>query len=155
MAQLEEIRRRASVAMGLAPDAEAAALQIATPKVAMVGPASCYEDLAGTQHAPQTQDLQIRMISGGQAHRAVPMTGTLALACAAIVENSVVAGCIAKGADPLNLRIGTPSGIVTVGATRDPVTGAIGAIRILRTQRRLMDGHIYVSLPAAPVLPQI
>ena len=152
MAQLEEIRRRASVAMGLAPDAKAAALQIATPKVAMVGPAASYQDLAGTRHAPQTQDLQIRMISAGQAHRAVPMTGTLALACAAIIENSVVAGCIAKGADPLNLRIGTPSGIVTVGATHDRATGAIAAVRILRTQRRLMDGHIYVSLPASPVL---
>ena len=155
MAQLEEIRRRASVAMGLTPNAEAAALQIATPKVAMVGPASCYEDLAGAQHAPQTQDLQIRMISGGQAHRAVPMTGTLALACAAVIKNSVVAGCIAEGADPLNIRIGTPSGIVTVGATHNPATGAVGGVRIFRTQRRLMDGHIYVSLPAVPVLPQI
>ena len=152
MARLDEIRRRASVAMGLAPDAKAAALQIATPKVAMVGPAASYEDLAGTRHALQTQDLQIRMISAGQAHRAVPMTGTLALACAAIIENSVVAAYIAKGADPLNLRIGTPSGIVTVGATHDRTTGAIAAVRILRTQRRLMDGHIYVSLPVAPVL---
>lgn len=154
MAQLEEIRRRASVAMGLAPDPEAAALQIATPKVAMVGPTASYADLAGTQHTPQTHDLQIRMISAGQAHRAVPMTGTLALACAAIIENSVVAGCITKGTDPLNLRIGTPSGIVTVGATHDRATGAIAAVRILRTQRRLMDGHIYVSLPADPALPQ-
>ncbi len=141
--------------MGLTPNAEAAALQIATPKVAMVGPASCYEDLAGAQHAPQTQDLQIRMISARQAHRAAPMTGALVLACAAVIKNSVVAGCIAEGADPLNLRIGTPSGIVTVGTTHNPATGAVGGVRIFRTQRRLMDGHIYVSLPAAPVLPQI
>ncbi|WP_295806491.1 PrpF domain-containing protein [uncultured Nitratireductor sp.] len=149
MARLEDIRRQASVAMGLTPDPEAAAQRIATPKVAMVGPAADYEDLSGIIHPASAQDLQIRMISAGQAHRAVPVTGALALACAAVVDGSVVADCISQGADPLNLRIGTPSGIVTVGATCDPRSGEIEAARILRTQRRLMDGHIYLPMPSA------
>lgn len=144
MARLEEIRCLASVAMGLTPDPAAARARIATPKVAMVGSPADYEDLAGTGHAAQGHDLQIRMISAGQAHRAVPVTGALALACAGAVDGSVVNGQIAPGGDLQSLRIATPSGIVTVGATRDPDTGTITAARILRTQRRLMDGRVYV-----------
>jgi 2-methylaconitate cis-trans-isomerase PrpF len=144
MARLEDIRQQASLAMGLTDTRDAAERRIATPKVAMVGPAASYEDLSGQSHSAQTHDLQIRMISAGQAHRAVPVTGALALACAAVLEASVVAGLRADGVDPQMLRIGTPSGIVTVGATLDPETQTITAARILRTQRRLMDGHVYV-----------
>ncbi|WP_367716058.1 PrpF domain-containing protein [Nitratireductor sp. GISD-1A_MAKvit] len=144
MARLEDIRRQASVMMGLSADPAAAAARIATPKIAMVGAAADYTDLSGNAHPAADQDLQIRMISAGQAHRAVPVTGALALACAAVVEGSVVAACLSSGSDPLNLRIATPSGIVTVGATRDEESGVISAARIVRTQRRLMDGHICI-----------
>ncbi len=144
MDRLEDIRRQASVMMGLSSDLQAAEQRIATPKVAMVGPAAGYRDIAGITHSAEAQDLQIRMISAGQAHRAVPVTGALALACAAVVNGSVVSACLSQAADPLNLRIGTPSGIVTVGATRDAESGVISAARIVRTQRRLMDGHVYI-----------
>ncbi|PTW46592.1 PrpF domain-containing protein [Rhodovulum kholense] len=149
MDRLEEIRQRASVAMRLAPDMAAAAARIATPKVAMVGPPAAYRDLSGQIHPAEGHDLQIRMISAGQAHRAVPVTGALALASAAVLPGSVVAGQCGPAADPEKLRIGTPSGIVTVGATRDPASGQILAARILRTQRRLMDGRVYAPCPAA------
>lgn len=151
MAQLEEIRRLASVKMGLTPDLEAAAKRIATPKVAMVCKPAAYADLAGASHPLEAQDLQIRMISAGQAHRAVPMTGALALACAAVIDGSIVADCVADGANPMSLRIGTPSGIVTVGATRDSATGVITEAHILRTQRRLMNGHVLVPRCAASI----
>ncbi|WP_010139464.1 PrpF domain-containing protein [Oceanicola sp. S124] len=144
MARLEDIRCQASVAMGLTPDLGAAAARIATPKVAMVGRPQSYQDLSSAPHAPESHDLQIRMISAGQAHRAVPVTGALALACAAAIEGSVVQRQIAEGGDPQTLRIGTPSGIVSVGASRDLATGDITAARILRTQRRLMDGRVHV-----------
>lgn len=144
MARLEDIRQQASLAMGLTETREAAERRIATPKVAMVGAAAQYDDLSGQSHSAQTHDLQIRMISAGQAHRAVPVTGALALACAAVLEASVVADLRADGVDPQRLRIGTPSGCVTVGATLDPKTQTITAARILRTQRRLMDGYVYV-----------
>ena len=98
-------------------------------------------DLAGT--------LSIGPVKHFASRQILTLTGALALACAAVVDGSVVNACISKGADPLNLRIGTPSGIVTVGATRDPESGVISVARILRTQRRLMDGHIYVPHPAA------
>ncbi|WP_163849163.1 PrpF domain-containing protein [Pseudooceanicola aestuarii] len=148
MDRLEEIRSRASVAMGLTADPDAARARIATPKVAMVGPAADYADLSGHAHGAAGHDLQIRMISAGQAHRAVPVTGALALACAGAIPGTVVAAQLAAGVDPLALRIGTPSGIVSVGASRAADSGAITAARILRTQRRLMDGRVYVPRPA-------
>ncbi|WP_425089681.1 PrpF domain-containing protein [Stappia sp.] len=147
MARLEEIRCAASVRMGLTGDLDAAARRMATPKVAMVGKAGAYRDLSGTLHPAESHDLQIRMISAGQAHRAVPVTGALALACAAAVDGSVVAACLPEGADVLNLRIATPSGILSVGAMRDPDGTGIRSARILRTQRRLMDGYVYLRAP--------
>ena len=150
MARLEEIRCLASVAMGLTADLPAARARIATPKVAMVGKPAAYEDLSQAGHAPDSHDMQIRMISAGQAHRAVPVTGALALACAAALKGSVVQRQLTAGSDPQTLRIGTPSGIVSVGATRDPATGDITAARILRTQRRLMDGRVYAPRAAVP-----
>ncbi|WP_029059301.1 2-methylaconitate cis-trans isomerase PrpF family protein [Stappia stellulata] len=147
MSRLEDLRREASVRMGLTGDLDAAARRMATPKVAMVGPAGSYRDLSGTEHPAGTHDLQIRMISAGQAHRAVPVTGALALACAAAVEGSAVAACLPEGADVLNLRIATPSGILSVGAMRNPDNSGIRSARILRTQRRLMDGHVYLPAP--------
>lgn len=143
MARLEEIRQQASVAMGLTEDLAAASHRIATPKVAMLGPNEDYNDLSGSLQSAQSHDLQIRMISAGQAHRAVPVTGALALACAAVLQGSVPFVCASDGFDPLNLRIGTPSGVVTVGATKDIDAKAISSARILRTQRRLMDGQVY------------
>ncbi|WP_417272854.1 PrpF domain-containing protein [Celeribacter halophilus] len=150
MARLEEIRQLASIAMGLTPDLKAAKQRIATPKVAMVGKAADYTDLSSTRHPAATQDVQIRMISAGQAHRAVPITGALALACAAQLGQTVVTECLTPGGDPLKLRIGTPSGIVTVGASQDPHTDTIVSARIFRTQRRLMDGHVYVPTSRTP-----
>lgn len=147
MARLEEIRCAASVRMGLTGDLDAAARRMATPKVAMVGKAGPYRDLSGTLHPAESHDLQIRMISAGQAHRAVPVTGALALACAAAVDGSVVAACLPDGADVLNLRIATPSGILSVGAMRVPDGTGIRSARILRTQRRLMDGYVYLRAP--------
>ena len=57
------------------------------------------------------------MICAGQAYRAVPITG--ALGCAAALDGSIVAECLSATADPGALRIGKPSGIVTIGAERD------------------------------------
>lgn len=150
MADLENIRQQASILMGLTLDRDAAARRIATPKVGMISPVADYFDLSGCLHTAASQDIQVRMISAGQAHRAVPITGAMALACAAQILGTVPANNLASGANPLKLRIGTPSGIVTVGATRDPDSGTIVSARIFRTQRRLMDGHVYVPAHRVP-----
>lgn len=150
MARLEMVRRAASVAMGIAPDLEAAGRIIAIPKVAMVAPAQDYDALDGHIRAAGDHDLLIRMISAGQAHRASPVTGALALASAACFPDSVVARCLPPGVDRGRIRIGTPSGILTVGARTDAAGGIVSAT-VIRTQRRLMEGMVCLR---PMVLPQ-
>jgi len=154
MDRLEDLRREASVKMGLAPNLQAAAAQIAIPKIALVGRPMAFETLSGDAIAAADYDLCVRMVSAGQAHRAVPITGSLALASAAAVPDSVIARCLPEAMASATIRLGTPSGVVTVGAK---VEGAgpdglptIQSASIIRTQRRLFEGRIVVPQTALP-----
>ncbi|SDG87936.1 PrpF domain-containing protein [Pelagibacterium luteolum] len=151
MGRLEHIRQQASVKMGLAEDLATAAARIAIPKIALVGAPTTFRTLSGDLIASSELDLCVRMVSAGQAHRAFPITGSLALASAAAVRESTVAKCLKPGADLTNLRLGTPSGVIAVGAQVDGPDGksipAIGSASILRTQRRLFEGRITIPDP--------
>lgn len=154
MARLEEIRCAGSVAMGIAASREQAADLIAIPKVAIVAPARKYHDLSQQRVGADDHALTLRMISAGQPHKAVPMTGAVAVACAAAVPGSIIADLIASRAyDVGHLPIGTPSGVVTVGtvlAAAPDMSGMSAALPeverafVYRTQRRLMEGVVCV-----------
>ena len=75
--RLEAIRIAASLKMGIAKTAEAAARIPSIPKVAMVAPAREARTLAGERLAAEDADVTVRMISIGQPHRAVPLTGAM------------------------------------------------------------------------------
>src|ERR1700687_4078344 len=93
--RLEPIRIPASLRMGIAKTAEAAARIPSIPKVAMVAPACDARTLAGETLAAEDADVTVRMISIGQPHRAVPLTGAMCLAVAARIGGTVV-GRIAR-----------------------------------------------------------
>lgn len=141
MQRLEDIRRAASVAMGIAPTLDEAAKILSIPKVAIVSRPAQYTRLDGITVAATDSDIAIRMISAGQAHRAVPITGALALVSAASQPGSVPNSLLAAGTDIKALRLATPSGVIVVGCDLDPDNGVQSA-NVLRTQRRLMDGQI-------------
>ncbi|WP_339781887.1 PrpF domain-containing protein [uncultured Thalassospira sp.] len=152
MARLEEIRCAASVAMGISASREEATAIIAIPKVAIVARAQNYHDLSKQPVNATDHALTIRMISAGQPHKAVPITGALAVACAAVIPGSIIADIIAStGCDRARLPIGTPSGVVTVGTALDASANAAGAVPgierafLYRTQRRLMEGAVCIS----------
>ena len=88
--RLEAIRIAASLRMGIAKTAEAAARIPSIPKVAMVAPAREARTLAGERLAAEDADVTVRMISIGQPHRAVPLTGAMCLAVASRIEGTVV-----------------------------------------------------------------
>jgi len=144
-ARLREIRELASVAMGITPDVDAARRKMLVPLVAMVSPAADFTDLSGQRVHAENVDVTIRMISNGQAHRAIPMTGAVCVAVAAEIEDTVVHR--ARRAPGGDLRIGMPSGVLTVAAEvrRDGSNGwhaASGAI--YRTTRQLFRGEVSV-----------
>jgi len=146
MADLDVLRRNAGVAMGLAETAHTVPLSI--PKVAMVSAPAGYTSLSGETVPADDHDIAVRIVSMERLHRAVTGTGGMCLAAACQVEGSIpqrVARALEPGRD---VRIATPSGVMTVAADagRD-ADGAwrVDSVTVYRTQRRLMEG--FVVLP--------
>ena len=148
--QLQLIRRAASVAMGIArDDAEAATIR-GVPFVGFVAAPMDAPTLAGEPISAGQVDLAARFISSGQPHRALPLTASLCTAVAARIPGSLPHEALRAGAGD-TIRIGMPSGILTVGA--DVGQDARGAWlahsgAFYRTARRLFDGRVYVPLPS-------
>jgi 2-methylaconitate cis-trans-isomerase PrpF len=98
-------------------------------------------------------DIVVRMISVGQAHRAVPLTGALCLAVATRLAGSIPAAS-ARGlaADAAAIRIAHPSGIVLVDAKVAPAGEGKSAeaefAAVYRTARRLFEGRVLVRASA-------
>ncbi|MCD6674178.1 MAG: PrpF family protein [Burkholderiaceae bacterium] len=143
---LEEIRASASVAMGITPNREAAHARRLVPFVGFVAGPMSSATLSGEQIGPDDVDLTVRMISNGQPHLALPLTASLCTAVAARIPGTLVNRLTRPVPGQGALRIGMPSGVLTVDAEagRDR-TGAPVAIRgsFFRTARRLFDGHVY------------
>ncbi len=145
MARLDALRRLAAVRMGLAARPEEAPLAI--PKVAVVAPPADYRALDGTKTAAGTHDIAVRMISMERAHRAVPLTGGMALGVACRIEGSLPHAL----APPLRsdeVRVANPSGLLSVGAEvsrRETGWFADSAV-VFRSARRLMQGAVAVPM---------
>jgi len=139
--QLENIRHKGAVAMGMCKESETPPRTI--PKVAIVSPSSNQTLLSGKQMEAFQLDLVVRFISDTQPHRAIPLTGALCTAAAAKIEGSVVQKCL--GVDPVDqemVTIGHPSGRIQVTAALDS-QGDIESATVFRTARRIMDGEVF------------
>ena len=146
LAMLQNIRRAASVAMGIARDEAEARTINGVPIIGFVAPPMDSPTLSGETISASQIDLTARFLSNGQPHRALPLTASLCTAVAARIEGTVVNQVL--GADATgSIRIGMPSGILTVDA--DVARGTDGGWvahggTFYRTARRLFDGRIYV-----------
>ena len=144
--RLQSIRRQASIAMGIARDDAEAWTVAAVPIIGFVAPPMDAPTLSGDPIAAEQVDLTARFLSNGQPHRALPLTASLCTAVAANIAGTLVAEALAPGAGT-QVRIGMPSGILTVGAdVGQDRTGQWVAHSgaFYRTARRLFDGRIYV-----------
>ena len=146
LAALEQVRRAAGVRAGLA--AEPAHVPESVPKVALVGPPAPSRTLAGDTLPAEACDVQVRMISMGKPHLAIPLTGALCTAVAARVGGTVVADLARPVAPGGPLRIGTPSGVVPGFAevTRSGEDWHAVSASVLRTARTLMTGVVYAPM---------
>ncbi|NDZ17009.1 PrpF family protein [Variovorax sp. WS11] len=142
---MQNLRHAGSVAMGIAPCLEAAAAIRMIPLIAIVSPPQDTFTQDGRRVLAADCDLVVRMVSNGQWHRALPLTGALCTAVAMQIDGSVPAALAAPARDPDALRIAMPSGVLTVAA--DVVRSADGWRAVsgsfFRTARRLFDGHVY------------
>jgi 2-methylaconitate cis-trans-isomerase PrpF len=143
--RMEAIRCAASVAMGLAGDVAAAAKIPSVPKVAMIVPPCQMTTLSGRSLEPSEMSLGIRMISIGQPHRAVPITGATCLAIAVRI-NGTLANRMARAGDG-PITIAHPSGTTVVDAAvehaDDPAKARAIHGAVYRTARRLFEGSVF------------
>ena len=153
LAKLEAVRCHASVTMGLAATSEEAAGIPSVPKVALVAAPAAAPTLTGRELAAGDMDIQVRMISVGQPHRAVPLTGALCLAAACRVPGSVPYRLLGEQARTGTVRIGHPSGVVLVAAEVEtrPDGVHIKHATVYRTARRLFQGEVLYRSPGATV----
>lgn len=140
---LEQVRRTAGVLAGLAK--QPTGVPESVPKVALVGLPAPWTTLSGETLPAEAADVQVRMISMGRPHLAIPLTGALCTAVAAQIEGTVVGELVRPVATGEPLRIGTASGVVPgfaeVARTGDGWHAASASV--LRTARTLMTGVVY------------
>jgi 2-methylaconitate isomerase len=145
--KLAAIRIAASIAMGIAATPEEAKAKKVVPFIGFVSGPQHASTLTGQSINADDVDLTGRMISTGQPHRALPLTGSLCMAVAARLEGSVVHAVTRVAADAeAPIRIAMPSGILTVAASVKRTGGEWFAEQgaFYRTQRRLFEGQVCV-----------
>lgn len=110
----------------------------------MIAPARGYVSLSKESVRANDHDIVVRMISIGRPHRAIPLTGAICLGVAMRIPDSLPFDLARRSAE--TLRIGHPSGVVSVDAEVDiqsdrPPYARYGSV--YRTARRLFDGRVY------------
>jgi len=143
--KLSAIRLAASVAMGIAPNVEKARDKRLIPLIAMVTAPCDSQTLAGETIPAESIDLVVRMISNGQAHRALPLTGALCTAVAVQLDGSIPHR-LARRVRSGSLRLAMPSGVIVVDATVERSRNGWNVLHgsFFRTTRRLFEGFVYV-----------
>jgi 2-methylaconitate isomerase len=149
LGRMEAIRCAASVAMGLAPDVAKAAQIPSVPKVAMIVSPCRMTTLSGQQLQPSDMSLGVRMVSVGQPHRAVPITGATCLAIAVRIAGSLPNQVARPGDGPIT--IAHPSGTTVVDAAvehaDDPARARAIHGAVYRTARHLFEGNVFYRSP--------
>lgn len=144
---LEKIRGTAACMMGFAKDLkDATDNSPAVPKVGFVTTPKSYTGIGNTEVHAEDMDVCARVISVFKCHKACPLTSASSIAVAAALKGSVVNKLVAEGTSLENVRIGHPSGIMTMCPEINlKETGAeVPAVAVQRTARRIMDGTVYI-----------
>jgi 2-methylaconitate cis-trans-isomerase PrpF len=156
---IREIRGKAAIRMGLATDWTRADEQSpGLPMVGLVAPPSGYRTLSGTEAEEKDMDLRVRLIFMNRLHESIAGSGSICLAAASRIPDSVVSA-VAGRRHTDELLAGHPSGVTPVKVRTAPSGSADGVkgdvvfdvLGFSRTARRLMDGTAYYALLPAGV----
>lgn len=153
---IEKIRNVAGVMMGIsATPEESRSKRPNLPKVAMVAPPRDAKTLSGGLAAAADGDLTARIISSGNCHRALPLTGAICTSVAARIEGTIAHRFARKATDAkADIRLMQPSGVTSLKpvVVREGMGWAAKRVGVYRTQRRLFDGYVYVQASRVPKL---
>jgi 2-methylaconitate isomerase len=140
MQTLEVLRRQAAVFMGLAADEASAGASRAVPFIGTVARVRPWVSRSGRRLGSDDADLSVRMLSNGNAHRAIPITAALCAAVACRTPGTLPRELCPSSSGPL--RIGHPSGVIVVEAEPDRESGEVRHASVYRTARRLFEGQV-------------
>lgn len=151
LARLETIRQAASVRMGVSVNTADAARQASQPKIALLSAPADALLLSGAVLPQADHDIGCRMMSMGQPHRAIPITGALCLAAACRIPGTIAAA-LTSGRQSDEIRIGHSSGVTLVNAEirRSPEAVHVERATLFRTARRLFQGEVLYRPKMAP-----
>ncbi|EHG6159486.1 2-methylaconitate cis-trans isomerase PrpF family protein [Escherichia fergusonii] len=144
---LENIRGTAACMMGFANNLDDARENSpAVPKVGMVTVAKSYPHIANEHVDMQEMDICARVISVFKCHKACPLTSASAISVAAFLPGSLVQQIIPNRDWLQGVRIGHPSGVMTMypSFAQEGDDIAIPGVAVQRTARRIMDGTVYI-----------
>ncbi len=144
---LEKIRGLAACKMGFAKDLrDASENSPAVPKVGFVTGPKSYIEIGGSNVEAKDMDLCVRVISVFKCHKACPLTSASAIAVAAALDGTLVQKVVSDNMDPNNVRIGHPSGIMTMCPEIEKKEEIeVPSVAVQRTARRIMDGTLYIQ----------
>ncbi|MGR3715994.1 MAG: 2-methylaconitate cis-trans isomerase PrpF family protein [Thermohalobaculum sp.] len=151
ISRLEAIRCAAAVKAGVAATAqEATRTSPNSPKVAMVAAAADAPTLSGEGLSAGDCNIQVRMISMGVPHLAIPLTGAMCTAVAARIPGTLVQECACPVGPDTALNIGHGSGVLPVEAvvTRRGDGWFAERVSVYRTARVLMEGRVFAIAEA-------
>jgi 2-methylaconitate cis-trans-isomerase PrpF len=142
-----EVRGKAAVLFGMCKDwSNVDKDSPGLPMLAFIAPPADYKKLNGQRVQAAEMDARVRVMFMNKLHESVPGTGSICLAAASRVKDSIVYSASAKR-DPDNFLIGHPSGITSARVKSHEIErGPFVAFEILgfsRTARRLMDCNAY------------
>lgn len=122
---IDDIRRQAAVAMGIAKTPESA--ERAIPKIGIY---SASPDI--------NSDILILMFSMGKPHPALPITASVAITKAAKTPGALMH---IHTADPHRLQIRTPVGVIDTNLIEEPAGTEIG---VVRTSRTIAEADLFI-----------
>ena len=150
-AKLEAIRGAACVKMGFAKDLQDATDNSpAVPKVGFVTAPQSFVDISGKTVDADEMDVCARVISVFKCHKACPLTSASSIAVAGMVPGTIVHEVMRMEEGQQTVRIGHPSGVMTMYPYMDDPTKAdinaiaVSGVAVQRTARRIMDGTVYI-----------
>lgn len=141
--EIIHLRAQASVRMGIAKTIEEAKTIATVPYVGLISASQNFKSLSGDFIREADQNLCVRVIAGGQLHKALPLTVSLCTAIAIKIPGTLACE-LASNINSESVKLGMPSGILTVGAeVKDSPNFSVVSGSFYRTARLLMAGDAF------------
>lgn len=141
--EILHLRAQASVKMGIAKTPEEAHSIATIPYVGIISSPQNFKSLSNLEISAEAQDLCIRVIAGGQLHKALPLTVSLCTAVATKTPGTLPHLLAIKKISEI-VKLGMPSGILAVGAQlNDSLENPVVSGSFYRTARLLMSGDAF------------